>query len=140
MSYFDDELTAELKALNISFDVLSQTEHASMVVKINEAVRFSGSQIPWNNLKNSVNFGWAPSKKAIAQLAEEIEKLADKDLIFLGDSACDEAYSIGVEYLEKTLRVFSELPQHTYIMPKSLNWIACISFAGYLDFAILCPD
>ena len=68
-------------------------------------------------------------------LAEKISAVADGELVLIGDSACDDAYSVSVEHLEQILRVMSELPQHTYILQKSLAWIACISFEGHLDFA-----
>ncbi|WP_052958841.1 hypothetical protein [Pseudomonas marginalis] len=134
MSYFDEELTADLKIFNICFDILSEIEHASIVSKMNEKLPFSGSKISWSNLEASINFGLASSDLAISRLAEEIRRLTDGDLIFIGDSACDEAYSINSKHIEKAIKIFSELPQHTYVISKSLTWIACISFEGDLDF------
>lgn len=135
MSYLDNELIKDLSENSIGYDTLSESEHASIVKKINEQIPFSGSKIDWGNLKNSINFGSESSELAILKMANEIKSITDENTIFVSDSACDEAYSISAENLEKALRIFSELPQHTYIVPKSLTWIACISFEGDLDFA-----
>lgn len=137
MNYFDEEVVADLKALNIKFDILLEGDHASLVSKINENVPFSGSKVAWNNLETSFNFGFASSDLSISTLAKEIQKLTNDNPIFIGDSACDEAYSINLIHIEKALRVFSEIPQHTYIVSKSLAWIACMSFEGDLDLARL---
>ena len=137
MSYFDEEVTADLKAFNINFDILPEVDHASMVSKINETVPFSGSKVAWSSLETSINFGPTSSDLAILNLAKEIQKLTGDNLIFIGDSACDEAYSISPAHIDKALSIFSEIPQHTYIVSKSLTWIACISFEGDLDLASL---
>lgn len=137
MSYFDEELTADLKAFDISFDILSESEHASMVSEINGKLPFSGSKISWNILEKSINFGLASSNLAISQLAEKIRKVTDDDLVFISDSACDDAYAIDSKHVCQALKIFSELPQHTYVVSKSLSWIACVSFEGDLDFAKL---
>lgn len=104
---------------------------------MNSKIPFSSSNINWGNLKNSHIFFNEPLNIATLQLAEKIRELSDGNLIFVGDSACDEAYSITPKNLEQTLKLFSELPQHTYILQNSLNWIACISFEGDIDFALL---
>ncbi|PRA33068.1 hypothetical protein [Pseudomonas poae] len=137
MSYLDEELIADLKASDISFDVVSETEHASIVDKINENVPFSGSKVAWGNIEKSINFGFSSSDLAVSRLADEIGRTAEDTLIFIGDCACDEAYCISLQHVDKVLRIFSQLPQHTYIVSKSLTWIACISFEGDLDFASL---
>lgn len=135
MSYLDEELIADLKKLKISFNTLSEVEHNAIARKINESIPFIGNQIAWSTLENSISFGPASSNLAISMLAEKISAVADGELVLIGDSACDDAYSVSVEHLEQILRVMSELPQHTYILQKSLAWIACISFEGHLDFA-----
>lgn len=137
MSYLDEELIADLKKLNISFSTLSGVEHDALTRKINERIPFSGNQIAWSTLDNSISFGSISSNLAISMLAEKINAVADGELVFIGDSACDNAYSLSVEHLDQALRVMSELPQHTYILQKSLAWIACISFEGHLDFATI---
>lgn len=137
MSYFDKEVLSDLSKHNISFDVLTEIEHSSIVREINERIPFSGSKIAWTKLKNSINFSYNPLDLATSRLADEIRKVTDDNLIFVGDSACDEAYSIDPDFLEEALRIFSELPQHTYIVQKSLTWIACITFEGDLNFANL---
>lgn len=134
MSYFDEELITDLKKLNIDFSVISQTEQDSMVSEINERIPFSGNQIDWSSLGNSIDFGLAPSTLAISLIAAEICKASDNDLIIISDSACDNAYSISPEHLNQVLKVLSEFPQHTYILSADFTWIACISFEGHLDF------
>lgn len=135
MSYLDEELIADLKKLNISFSTLSDIEHDAIARKINESIPFTGNKIAWSTLDDSISFGSASSNLAISMLAEKISAVADGELVIIGDSACDNAYSLSVEHLDQALRVMSELPQHTYILQTSLTWIACISFEGHLDFA-----
>lgn len=134
MSYFDEELITDLKKLNIDFSVISETEQDSMISKINERIAFSGNQIDWSSLGNSINFGLAPSTLAISLIAAKICKTSDNDLIIISDSACDNAYSISPKHLNQVLKVLSEFPQHTYILSTDFTWIACISFEGHLDF------
>lgn len=137
MNYFDEEIITDLKAFNITFEVLTEADHASIVRNINENVPFSGSKVAWDKLATSNHFGLTSSDLAISHLAKEIQKLNDNNLIFIGDSACDEAYSINLMHIDKALSIFSEIPQHTYIVSKSLTWIACIASEGDLDFARL---
>ncbi|WP_124429836.1 hypothetical protein [Pseudomonas sp. R2-37-08W] len=140
MSYFDDELITELRSHNIAFNILPENDHASIVREINETIPFSGSKIAWSKLNKSINFGGDLPDFSTSKMAKEIKKFADDKIIFLGDSACDEAYCINLEQLEDALRIFSEIPQHTYILQKQLDWIACISFEGDIDFALLKPS
>jgi hypothetical protein len=135
MSYLDEELIADLKKSNINSSNLSKTEHSAIIRKINEHIPFTGSQIAWSSLENSISFGSTSSSAALSMFAEKINAVADGELIFIGDSVCDDAYLVNVEHIDQTLRIFSELPQHTYILQNSLAWIACISFEGHLDFA-----
>ena len=137
MNYFDKEIITDLKTHNIGFQTLTDAEHKIIVHEINKKIPFSSSKIDWKILKNSHIFFYEPLSIAALQLAEKIREVSDGNLIFVGDSACDEAYSIAPESLEQALKLFSELPQHTYILQSSLNWIACISFEGDIDFARL---
>ncbi len=91
MSYFDEEVRSDLSTHNINFDILTEIEHASITKDINERVPFSGSKVSWTSLKTSIHFSREPSDLATSQLADEIRKVADDKLIFVGDSACDEA-------------------------------------------------
>ncbi|WLH75928.1 hypothetical protein PSH70_10805 [Pseudomonas fluorescens] len=136
MNYFDEELIKDLKKLNITFSILSEAEHNAIVNSINETMPFSGSQIAWSKLKNSINFGFEASNLAISLLTEEINKKTNRKLYFVGD-ACSEGYSIGPEKLGEALKILSELPQHTYIIPEPMTWIACLSFEGHIDFAAI---
>lgn len=137
MNYYDKEIIIRLKALNIKFDILLEAAHASLVSTINDVVPFSVSKFTWEKLETSANLGRSSSDLAISHLAKEIQKLTSENPIFIGDSACDEAYSASLIHIEKAIRVFSTIPQHTYIVSKSLTWIACMSFEGDLDIARL---
>ncbi len=135
MNYFDKEIITDLKTHNIGFQTLTDAEHKIILEEMNNKIPFSSSKIDWKILKNSHIFFYEPLSIATLQLAEKIREVSDGNLIFVGDSACDEVYSIAPESLEQALKLFSELPQHTYILQTSLNWIACISFEGDIDFA-----
>lgn len=137
MNYYDKEVTTDLNALNIKFAILPEADHTSLVNTINDIVPFSVSKVAWEKLETSMNLGRSSSDLAISYLAEEVQKLTSENPIFIGDSACDEAYSVILKHIEKALRIFSTIPQHTYIVSRSLTWIACMSFEGDLDIARL---
>ncbi|MGX5797165.1 hypothetical protein ACWHY4_25930 [Pseudomonas sp. E2-15] len=137
MNYFDEELIKEFKSLNIKFTVLSEAKHEAIVDSINETMPFSGSQIAWSKLTNSINFGLQASDLAISLLIEEINKVTNDNLYFVGD-ACSEGYLVDHGDLSQVVKILSEFPQHTYIVPEPMTWIACLSFEGYIDFANIC--
>lgn len=93
MSYFDEELIEELNNNGISFYILSEKKQTSIIRKINKIVPFSLNKVAWSKLNSSIDFGHTSSDLAILQLADEIRVVADGELIFIGDSACDKAYS-----------------------------------------------
>lgn len=140
MNYFDKILIKDLNDGEIHFNILSEKENASIVRDINKTISFSGSKINWEKLKDGMYFGDEPSAQVIFRLAVQIRKVTDGNLIFIGDSAYDNVYSINPEHLEKALRIFSDLPQHTYITSKSLTWIACMSSEGDVNFASIYED
>ena len=140
MSYFDDELIAELRSHNIAFNILPANDHASIVREINENIPFSGSKIAWSKLNNSMNFGGDLTDSPTSRLAKEIKKVADDTIIIVGDSVCDDAYCINIQQPEEALRVFSKIPRHTYILQRNPDWIACISFEVDIDFTLLKPS
>ena len=137
MNYFDEEIIMDLNTHSIGYEILTNAEHKHIVDDMNEKIPFSVSKIDWSKLGDSHIFLWQTIKHSDFQLAEIIRNFSEGNLIFVGDSACDEAYSIKPENLEQALKSFSELPQHTYILQASLNWIACISFEGDIGFALL---
>ena len=101
MNYFDKILIKDLNDGEISFNILSEEESASIVRDINKTISFSGSKINWGKLKDGMYFGHEPSAQVILRLAEQIRKVTDGNLIFIGDSAYDNVYSINPEHLEK---------------------------------------
>jgi hypothetical protein len=107
MNYFDKILIKDLNDGEIRFNILSEEENASIVRDINKTISFSGSKINWEKLKDGMYFGDEPSAQVILRLAVQIRKVTDGNLIFIGDSAYDNVYSINPEHLEKALRIFS---------------------------------
>ncbi|PSL90883.1 MULTISPECIES: hypothetical protein [unclassified Pseudomonas] len=136
MNYLDEEVIGDLEGLKITFSILPELEHEKLVDSINGNIPFSGSQIAWSKLQNSINFDSSTSINPLLLLTQEINKTNTEKMYFVGDS-CSVAYSVGRESLGEVLKVFSELPQHTYIVPEPMTWIACLSFEGYIDFAKL---
>ncbi|MBP1126326.1 MULTISPECIES: hypothetical protein [Pseudomonas] len=135
MSYLDDEIVKDFNQLNIKFEISPEAEHDLIVETINATVPFFGNQIAWSQFKESTHIGPSPSQATLKLLEEKIKAATKHNVIFIGD-ATDNAYSISTRDLMQSLQVFSKIPQHTYILQKQLDWIACISFEGYIDFAI----
>lgn len=139
MSYLDGEIVKDFKKLNIKFNIAPQTEHDLIVKIINEAVPFSGSQIAWSSFNNNTYIGLSSSQATLATLEHKIKSATQCNITFIGDST-DQAYSIKISNLLQSLQIFSRIPQHTYILQKQLNWLACISLEGDIDFAELPPE
>lgn len=136
MSYLDDEIINDFKQMNVQFSVPSEAEHDSMVELINETIPFSGSQIAWSSFKEITYIGPSSSHTTLEKLEKKIKSATERHIIFIGD-ATDNAYSITINDLMHSLHFFSKIPQHTYILQKQLDWIACISFEGDVDFVKL---
>ncbi len=135
MSYLDDEIVKNFNQLNIEFEISPEAEHDLIVEKINAIVPFFGNQIAWSQFKENTHIGLSPSQATLALLEKKIKEATKHNVIFIGD-ATDNAYSISATDLMQSLQIFSKTPQHTYILQKQLDWIACISFEGDIDFAI----
>ncbi|WP_300627830.1 hypothetical protein [Pseudomonas sp.] len=134
MSYLDDEIIKDLNRLNIEFDIPVEAEHDLIVETINAAVPFSGNQIAWSQFKENTYIGLSSLRSTLETLEKKIQAATKQNVIFIGD-ATDNAYSIKCRDLMQSLHIFSNIPQHTYILQKQLDWIACISFEGDIDFA-----
>ncbi|CRM09450.1 hypothetical protein [Pseudomonas sp. 37 R 15] len=134
MSYLDDEIVKDLYRLNIEFDIPAEVEHDLIVETINAAVPFSGNQIAWSLFKENTYVGPSSLRSTLEILEKKIKAATKCNVIFIGD-ATDNAYSITCRDLMQSLQIFSKIPQHTYILQKQLDWIACISFEGDIDFA-----
>lgn len=135
MSYYDDELEKELSELNIPYKRLEKEKHDRLVSEINKKVPFSGSKISWATLQNSMRHN--TDKQSIKWISERIISLNEENVIFIGDSLLEDAYQINTKNLERSLIVFSDIPQHTYFFSNNLNWIGCISSEGDIDFGEL---
>ncbi|WP_330211393.1 hypothetical protein [Pseudomonas sp. AM4(2022)] len=134
MSYLDDEIINDLKKMSVKFSILSEAEHDLIVELTNETIPFSGSQIAWSFFKEKTYIGPSSSQVTLEKLEKKIKSTTERNVIFIGD-ATDNAYSITTSGLIHALQFFSTTPQHTYILQKPLDWIACISFEGDVDFA-----
>jgi len=134
MSYLDDEIVKDFNQLNIEFVILTELEHDLIVEKISATAPFSGNKIAWSLFKQNTHIGPSPSQATLNSLYEKIKATTQHNVIFIGD-ATDNAYSISVRNLMQSLHIFSKIPEHTYILQKQLDWIACISFEGDVDFA-----
>ncbi|WP_248751938.1 hypothetical protein [Pseudomonas sp. MWU15-20650] len=134
MSYLDDEIINDLKKMNVKFSIPPEAEHDLIVELINENIPFSGNQIAWSLLKENTYIGPSSSHVTLEKLEKIIKSTTERNVIFIGD-ATDNAYSITTSDLMHSLQLFSKTPQHTYILQKQLDWIACISFEGDVDFA-----
>ncbi|MFC6337604.1 hypothetical protein GIR22_17865 [Pseudomonas sp. CCM 7891] len=135
MTYFDEDLTNTLKKIGVVYKQLSESDHKKLIHQIQQKVIFIGNQIDWSTLKNPCNLNSIEKTNALTQISEKLKTLATQNVIFLGDSAIDHAYSIEISDIKEAVDIFSEIPQHTYIFPENLRWIACLSLEGHIDYA-----
>jgi len=140
MNYFDIELEKHIKADNIHYERLPNEAEEKLINKIQEKTTFTGSKIDWETLQNATNLSHMDKFLALNEISEKLNSLAVQRVIFLGDSAIEYAYSIAITDLRRSLDIFAEFPQHTYIFPERLNWIACLAFEGHIDYADLPYD
>ncbi|ANH98814.1 hypothetical protein A8L59_15790 [Pseudomonas koreensis] len=134
MSYFDEELEKELSDSNINFEELKSEAHVNFVLNINKAFPFSGSKIAWGSFPNSLSYIRNDADQAFMDITNKITDLNISEIIFIGDSLTENAYKISAVNLEKTLSLFSEIPQHTYFFSGDLGIIGCISSEGEINF------
>lgn len=140
MNYFDSDLVETLKKYNIHYEQLSNKNQKIFIHKIKNKIIFAGSQIDWDTLKGATELGNMEKSLALTILSEELGSLGIQKVIFLGDSAIEYAYSINIADIKRALEILAEIPQHTYIFPEELHWIACLAFEGYIDYAKLSAD
>lgn len=136
MSYLDEEVVEDFKKINTKIIILSDSKHDLIAEKINDNIPFSVSNIAWNLLKDAIYLGASTSQMSMDALAEKIKLITEGDVIILGDST-DNAYLIDIKDLSPALKIFSTIPQHTYITQERLDWIAGISFEGDIYFSKL---
>lgn len=137
MSYFDDELTEALSHKGIDYKILTGEQHETLSSIIQKKIKFSGSQISWADLNDAKNLSSLNKNEALNAIAEMLGQRRANRVFFLGDSAIDYAYSIDTIDIKSALELISEIPQHSYILPEDLSWIACLSLEGYIDCAEL---
>lgn len=141
MNHFDTELEKSLKTDNIHYERLPKKDEKNLINKIQQKISFSGSQIDWKILQNATDLSHIDKSLALSEISEKLNNLGVQRVIFLGDSAIEYAYSIATADLRRALDIFAELPQHTYIFPERLHWIACLAFEGHIDYAhLLCDE
>jgi len=139
MSYFDDDLIKYLNVNNIKYVKLSGGDHDKISSEVQKKFKFIGSQIAWASMENATNLNGVDRSKALNIIAKKLKDLSIENVLFLGDSAIDYAYCINVSYVNKAMQIFSEIPQHTYVLSEDFCWIACISAEGYIDYADFSP-
>ena len=139
MSYFDELLIDTLQKKGIDFLQLSKTEEAKLINEIQKKFTFVGSNIDWSTVKKPVNLNTLDRLEALAKISEALSHLNTKNVCFLGDSVIDHAYVVQIDDIREAIDIFSEIPQHTYVFPENLCWIACITFEGDLDYVDLRP-
>lgn len=137
MSYFDDLIIGKLLKNRINHEILTVHDHKAVCEVIRTKANFVGNQINWPTLKNFKSFNHLEKEGALDLLAKTIISHASEKVFFIGDSAMDEAYSTSIKDVRNALGIFTDVPQHLYILPDRLNWIACISSEGNIDFAEL---
>ncbi|NIL17434.1 hypothetical protein AU074_06670 [Pseudomonas sp. ATCC PTA-122608] len=140
MNHFDTELEKSLKTDNIHYERLPKKDEENLINKIQQKITFSGSQINWKILQNATDLSHIDKSLAFSEISEKLNSLGVQRVIFLGDSAIEYAYSIAIADLRRALDIFAEFPQHTYIFPEQLHWIACLAFEGHIDYADLPYD
>ena len=139
MSYLDDEIIEDFKKIGITFTILPRQQHNLIVSEMNNSIPFHTCNIAWELLEDSIYLGDITSDTSIESLAEKIKQTTESHVIIVGDST-DHAYSINVEDIYPALRIFSTIPQHTFITfisQKKIKWIAGLSFEGNMYFSNL---
>jgi hypothetical protein len=140
MNYFDNNLVEMLNENGILYERLSDKEQEDLINNIQNKIIFAGSKIDWEALENATELSYMDRPLALAIVAEKLGSLGIQQVIFLSDSAIEHAYSININDIKKALEIFADFPQHTYIFPQSLHWIACLAFEGQIDYADLTHD
>lgn len=133
MNYFDEEFTQQLAAENIPSRVLLPAEEETLTHAIISHFPFSSGRIRWDAIPGSVHFenDGEANLKALSSL---VKSTGAANVIFIGDSLTEIAYSINTKHIDAALKLFLEIPQHNYALPEDLSWIACMSMEGYMDF------
>ncbi|MBK5407517.1 hypothetical protein JFU58_03055 [Pseudomonas sp. TH34] len=140
MNYFDNNLVETLNKNGILYERLSDKEQEDFINNIQNKIIFAGSKIDWEALENATELSYMDRPLALTIVAEKLGSLGIQQVIFLSDSAIEHAYSININDIKKALEIFADFPQHTYIFPQSLHWIACLAFEGQIDYADLTHD
>lgn len=137
MNYFDNDLVETLKKYNICYEQLPREDQDAFIHRIQKKITFSGNQIDWDTLEGATELGNMEKTLALIKISEKLDSLGVQKVIFLGDSAIEYSYSIEISDIKRALEIFADIPQHTYIFPEELHWIACLAFEGHIDYADL---
>ncbi|MCU1752883.1 hypothetical protein [Pseudomonas sp. 6D_7.1_Bac1] len=87
-------------------------------------------------MQSSINFNDNEGDFVLKKISEKIKTLDVAEVIFIGDSATEDAYQVNVLDLEPALEILAEIPQHTYFFSTELSWIACITMEGHVDLGV----
>ncbi|MGP0011399.1 MULTISPECIES: hypothetical protein [Pseudomonas] len=132
MNDYDKEFTTWLNSEKISYETIEQSKHDKLIYSINRAFPFSGSKIDWSKTKNSLSFNTQNKDKALLAISQKAADSTSK-IIFIGDSLIHLGYKIKNTDILSVLAEVFEIPQHNYIFPQDLSWIACLSMEGDID-------
>jgi len=70
--------------------------------------------------------------KALSAIAQKATS-STSEILFIGDSLTHLGYKIKSTDISSVLAEILEIPQHNYIFPQDLSWIACLSIEGDID-------
>ncbi len=136
-----------LKRLGLSrFATISESAVASIIDQIQISFPFVGSQISWNQTHGHCSSKWNRDDEEDS-LCEAANRVCgkvidmnlvemDEELVILGDSAIDIGIMISWANFVSCLDIFSDLPQHTYVVAQDLRWCLTISLEGYVDWGL----
>ncbi|MBV6749636.1 hypothetical protein KV580_04965 [Pseudomonas chlororaphis] len=132
MSYYDEEFTTWMDSKKIPYETIEQSKHDELIHSIKKAFFFSGSKIDWSKTENSLSFNTQNKDKALLAIAQKSTS-STSAIIFIGDSLTHLGYKIKNTDISSVLTEIFEIPQHNYIFPQDLSWIACLSMEGDID-------
>ncbi|WP_191487520.1 hypothetical protein [Pseudomonas sp. FEN] len=132
MNYYDEEFITWLDREKITYKIINPKEHDELIFSIKRNFPFSGSKIEWSKIENPLNFNEKNKDNAFSKIAQKSIESA-REIIFIGDSLTHFGYKIKNTDISLALAEIFEIPQHSYIFPQDLSWIACFSMEGDIN-------
>lgn len=132
MNYYDEEFITWLNNKKITHEIIEQNTHDNFISLIKKIYPFSGSKIEWSKTEKFLNFNMKNKNDAFLEITQKAMKSTSK-IVFIGDSLTHFGYKIKNIDISLALSEIIEIPQHNYIFPQDLSWIACLSMEGDID-------